>query len=59
MRGNFTKGLVIGSLIGASISMMVNSDVMGDRTRRKMMRGGRNLFKKSGNLIGDVVDLFR
>lgn len=59
MQSGFTKGLLIGGLIGASISMMSNSDMMKPRTRRRMMRAGRTLLKRSGGILGDVVDIFR
>ncbi|MCX8129135.1 MAG: YtxH domain-containing protein [Clostridia bacterium] len=59
MRSGFTRGMIIGSIIGASVSMMVNPDMMKSRGRRKMMRNGKNILRKSGNIIGDVVDLFR
>jgi hypothetical protein len=59
MRRGFTSGLVIGSIIGASVSMMKNNGMMRSRTRKKLMRSGRNLFRKSGDIFGDVVDLFR
>ncbi|MDP4181736.1 MAG: YtxH domain-containing protein [Bacillota bacterium] len=59
MRGSFTKGLLLGSLIGASIGVMKNADMMRPRNRRRMMRAGRNMFRKTSNAIGDVVDLFR
>jgi len=59
MNGSFTKGLLIGSIIGASVSMMMGNNMMDRRSRKRMMRTGRNVFRKSGNIIGDVVDLFR
>jgi len=59
MQGNFTKGLIIGSIVGASISMIMNSDMMNGRAKRKMMRTGKNFIRKSGNIIGDVIDVFR
>lgn len=59
MRSGFTKGLVVGGIIGASVSMMMNSDMMKPRTRRRMMRTGRTILKRSGGIIGDVVDIFR
>jgi hypothetical protein len=38
----------------------MNSDMMmSSRTKKRMMRGGRNLLRKSGNIISDVADLFR
>lgn len=59
MSGGFTKGLVIGSIIGASVSMMMNNDAMRPRTKKKMIRAGRTLLRRSGGIISDVVDVFR
>ena len=37
MRNNFTRGLVIGSIIGASVGMAMNSDkVMSNRSRKRI-----------------------
>jgi len=55
----FTKGLMIGSVIGAAASMMMNQDIMKGRSRRRMMRTGKDMFRKSGRIIGDVVDMLR
>ncbi|HHV28009.1 YtxH domain-containing protein [Acetivibrio mesophilus] len=60
MRNNFTRGLIIGGILGASVGMAMNSDsMMSNRTRRKMRRKGMDLVKKSGTLISDMVELFR
>lgn len=60
MTGNgFTKGLLVGGIIGASIGMMVKPERMNGRSRRKMMKAGRNLVRRSGHIIGDVVDMFK
>lgn len=59
MHKGFTKGLVIGSLVGASMSMMMNADMISGRSRRRMMKTGRNFLRKSGNLISDVIGMFR
>ncbi|HHX17670.1 MAG TPA: YtxH domain-containing protein [Clostridium sp.] len=59
MRNGFTRGLIMGSIIGASVSMVVNSDMMNGRSRRKMKKTGAELMRKSGSIIGDVIDLFR
>lgn len=58
MSGGFTKGLIIGSIIGASVVMM-NPDMMKGRNKKKMMRTGRAFLRKSGSLIGDIVEIFR
>lgn len=59
MRGGFTRGLIIGSIVGASVSMMMNPDMMKTRGRRKMMKRGRNFLRKSGGFVEDVMDLLR
>lgn len=59
MQNGFTRGLIVGSLIGASVSMMMNPDMMRNRTRKRLMRGGKNLMRRSGNLLGDVMNLLR
>lgn len=58
MNGNFAKGLIIGGLVGASAAMLKES-MMDPKVRRRMMRPGRNLIRKSGRVIHDVADLFR
>ncbi len=55
----FTKGLFLGGLIGASVSMMTNSGMIKGRTKKRWMKTGRNLFRKSGDIFSDVVELFR
>ncbi len=59
MRNGFTRGMIVGSIIGASVSVMMNPDIMNSRSRRKMMKSGKSLMRKSGYLIGDMVNLFR
>jgi len=39
--------------------MMMNQDMMKNKTRRRLMRGGRNLLRRSGSLVGDVVEMFK
>jgi gas vesicle protein len=59
MYGKFTKGLVIGGVLGATIGMMMDPGMMKSRTRKRMMRNGRSVIRKSGDIIGDLVDIFR
>ncbi len=59
MRGGFTRGLVLGGLIGASIGMIKNSDMMRPRSRRRMMRAGRSMVRRTSHAIGDMIDLLR
>jgi len=58
MRG-FTRGMIVGGLIGASVSMMANSEMLSGRSKNKMMRSGKQFLRKSGHIVGDVVDMFR
>lgn len=58
MNGGFTRGLIVGSLIGTSIGMMM-PDMKHSKARKRMMRNGRNMLRKSGNIISDMVDVFR
>lgn len=59
LRSGFTRGVVIGSLIGASVSMLMNNDMMSGRNRRRLIKNGRNMLRRSGSIVGDMVDLFR
>jgi len=59
MQNGFAKGLIIGGLIGASVSMAMNNGGMKSKTRKKLMRTGRNMMRKSGNIIADMMDVFR
>jgi gas vesicle protein len=59
MRNGFMKGVMVGGIVAASIGFMMNSDMMSGRTKRKMIRGGKNLLRKTGSVISDVADLFR
>ncbi len=59
MNNGFRKGLLIGSIIGASVSIMMNSEHENMRNKKRIVRSSRNILRKSGNIISDVVDLFR
>lgn len=60
MRSGFTKGLMVGSIIGTSVGMIMNSDmIIGNRTKKRMMKSGRNFLRKSGHIVQDAIDLFR
>jgi gas vesicle protein len=54
--GGFVKGLIIGGIVGASVSMMLNSN---SRSKKGIMRNGNNFIRKSGRVVNDVIDLFR
>lgn len=58
MRGGFAKGLIVGSIIGASMGMMMDNGNM-SKNRKRMAKNGRNFVRSSSDLINDVVRLFR
>jgi len=49
----------VGGIVAASIGLMMNSDMMSGRAKRKMIRSGRNILRKTGNIMSEVADLFR
>ncbi len=59
MHTGFTRGLIIGSVVGAAIGTMVSPQVINNKTRKRMMRTGRHLMKRSSHMLGDVIDVFR
>lgn len=60
MRNNgFARGMIIGSMIGASVGIAMNSDVMGSKSKRRMKRRGMDLMRKSGSILTDVISLLR
>lgn len=58
MRGSFTTGLIVGSIIGASMGMMMDDGNM-KKGRKRMMKNGKNVLRSSSDLISDVVSIFR
>ncbi|HOJ10471.1 MAG TPA: YtxH domain-containing protein [Clostridiales bacterium] len=59
MGNGFTKGIIVGSLIGVSMVMAMNSGVMGSKSRRKMMKTGKRFLRRSGNIVSDIAGVFR
>ena len=59
MQNGFIKGMVIGGIVAASVSMMMNTEMVRPSTKRRMMKSGRTLLRRSSNIIGDVADMFR
>ncbi len=56
MRNNgFTKGLITGTIIGATVSMMANS---ADSKKGKMFKRKTNNFMRiMANIIEDIMDI--
>lgn len=59
MENGFTKGLIIGGLIAASLGMAINSDLMSARGRKKMMKSGRKFLRRTGSMMNGVVGVFK
>ena len=38
MRSGFTRGLIMGSIIGASVGMVMNSNMMNGKSKRKLKK---------------------
>lgn len=53
---SFTKGVIVGGLLGAAVSVM--GDRRTYRMRRRIMRAGRNLMSRGNGLYKAVTDLF-
>jgi len=59
MMRNFARGLVIGGLIGASISVLTNPEIVDPHMRRKMIKSGRKIWHRSNHVFGDMMHMFR
>lgn len=59
MNSRFTKGLMLGSIVGASLGMMMKTDMISSRSKRRAMRTGKRFIRNSSHVIGNVVDMFR
>jgi len=58
MKG-FAKGMIIGGIVGASISMAMNSDMMHGERKRRIMKAGRHFMRRTGEFISDTIGMFR
>ena len=57
MKNGFTSGIVLGGIVGATMSMIINKDINVNKTRKRMMRIGKNVYKKSMRMISDIGDM--
>lgn len=55
----FGRGLVIGSVLGMTIGMIYSQDKRMRKTNKRIMKSGRNMLRRSGTIVEDVMDLFR
>jgi hypothetical protein len=54
MRSGFTRGMVFGGIVGAMMSMVINNDIDVNRTKKRIMRAGRSICKKSRRLVANL-----
>ncbi len=55
----FAKGILIGGLIGASISVLTNPEIVDPHMRRRLIKSGKKIVRRSGNVFGDMIHMFR
>ncbi len=55
----FAKGVLIGGLIGASISVLTNPDIVDPHMRRRLIKSGKKIVRRSGNVFEDMIHMFR
>lgn len=57
MRNGFTRGMVIGGIVGATMSMIMNHDIDIYKTKKRMMRLGKCVYRKSRRIVSDITDM--
>lgn len=57
MNRKFARNLIVGGLVGASLSLLMNDNK--SRSARKMMRQGRTFVRRSGNIINSVIEMLK
>lgn len=53
---NFARGLIAGAIIGTAMGMLIPNKT--NFRRRKMYKNNKNIIRKAGNLIEEIVDLW-
>lgn len=57
MRSGFTSGIIIGGIVGATMSMIANQDININKIGKRMVRVGRNVCRKSRRMISDITGM--
>lgn len=57
MDNRFMRGLLMGGMIGAAISMMM--PMPAPRTRRRILRSGRRMAGRAMNLMNDAREMVK
>jgi hypothetical protein len=58
MMRQFTRGMIIGGLIGASVSVLTGTDVLDPRMKKRMFKSGKKIIRRS-NVLDDMIHMFR
>lgn len=58
MRSGFSKGLLFGSIIGATIGIAMEGDGMRKR-KSKIMKNGKRFVRASSEMLDDFTGIFR
>ncbi|NLX76596.1 MAG: hypothetical protein GXZ01_04380 [Clostridiaceae bacterium] len=59
MRTSFTSGVVIGGIVGATMSMMINGDIDMRRTLKRIMRFKKDVYRKSRRIMSDICSMMQ
>lgn len=57
MKNGFTSGMLIGGMIGATMSMIMNHDIDVNKAKKRMMRFGRSMYRKSRHMMSDFTGM--
>jgi gas vesicle protein len=57
MKNGFTSGMLIGGMIGATMSMIMNHDIDVNKAKKRMMRFGRSMYRKSRHMMSDIAGM--
>ena len=55
MNNGFGKGLIMGGIMGASLSAIVNK---GMTRKRNMIKRGKSIMRGSNSVIKSIIDMF-
>lgn len=59
MARGFTKGLIVGGLLGAAASMMFEPEEINYKTGKRIVKAGRQIMNGKAGMVRGVVRMFR
>lgn len=57
MKTGFTSGIIIGGIISAAMYSMINGDMDIKRTKKRIMRMGRDVCRRSRRIMSDISNM--